>query len=672
MRLLRTEDYTIEDFAYDHVPEYAILSHRWAKEELSLQDVQARTFDKQGFKKIEGCCFRAKADNFRYVWVDTCCIDKTSSAELSEAINSMYRWYFNANRCYAYLADVSPSGIGVEKSEWFTRGWTLQELIAPSEVYFFDKDWTDLGTRTSLQQTISRCTGIPPFILSGEKGLKTMSIAQRMSWAAKRETTRVEDRAYCLMGIFNINMPLMYGEGERAFIRLQEEIMKMSNDHSLFAWESSDARGGLLASSPAAFLSCGQVIPFSPFGTPKRPLTVGSEGVYVDLRFIGCGKRGLGMAILHCKDMDGENTKPLAIYLRDVSLTMEDFSRVWCEKVERFDRTKFRASQYPVRRLYIHTERITLTRDAEDAAQRHQNVAEQVYSVDKIRELMDFKNPTALLRAAELGQIDAVWMLLTRRDVDINLRRSDGHTALSLAIESGNEAIVKVLLARNDVDTSLETDGGWNPLTLAISSGDFNIVKLLLHSDKVRLNFKGKQGKTALHDAALSGSVALVKLLLENGFDVEEPDATGKRPLHHAVERGHEAIVQLLVDVGADFESPDDARGRRPLHRAAEKGQEAIVKLLVNAGADIEALDRKRHTPLLYAIQNGRGTIVEFLLDKGASVEAKTASDKTPLAYALDGDSNAIVELLVEKGAKRDWRYGLYSLLKKKKWSSWN
>ncbi|RCI14274.1 hypothetical protein L249_6150 [Ophiocordyceps polyrhachis-furcata BCC 54312] len=635
MRLLRTEDYAIEEFAYDDVPEYAILSHRWAKEELTLQDVQGRIFNKQGFNKIQGCCLRAQADKLRYAWVDTCCIDKTSSAELSEAINSMYLWYYKAKRCYAYLADVLYPKASVERSEWFTRGWTLQELLAPSEVYFLDKNWTDLGTRTSLQQTVSRCTGIPPSILSGERGLETVSIAQRMSWAARRETSRVEDGAYCLMGMFGINMPLIYGEGQRAFFRLQEEIMKMSDDHSLFAWESSDARGGLLASSPAAFSGSSQVMQFNPFDTPKSPLTVSSRGVYVDLRFIGCGKQGLGMAILHCKDRGGEDKKPLAIYLRDTSMTMERFIRVRCDKVARLDTTKFRPSQYPIRRLYIHTQRITLTRNADDTGQ--QDVSDQLYSVDKIRELMDFTNPTALLRAAELGQLDAVWMLLTRRDVDINLRRSDGHTALSLAVENHKGAIVKALLARNDVKTRLESEGGWDLLTLAVASGDVNIVKQLLHSDKVHVNSKGKQGKTALHYAVLSGSVALVKLLLENGLDVEETDASGRRPLHHAVEKGQEAIVRLLVDEG---------------------------------GADIEAEDRTLLTPLLCAIRNGNATIVEFLLRKGAGVEGKGDWYKAPLAYALDGDSDAIVELLVDKGAKRDWRRSGLCPVLRRKWLS--
>ena len=143
-------------------------------------------------------------------------------------------WYQEAKVCYVYLADVS-SKEAFSKSRWFTRGWTLQELIAPSTVIFFDENWTKLGTKADLEEIISNRTGIPESILSGDDDLEEFSIAQRMSWAAERETSRIEDHAYSLMGIFGINMPLLYRERESAFIRLQEEIMKISDDHSLFA-----------------------------------------------------------------------------------------------------------------------------------------------------------------------------------------------------------------------------------------------------------------------------------------------------------------------------------------------------------------------------------------------------------------------------------------------------
>jgi hypothetical protein len=150
--------------------------------------------NKKGYEKVNRCCSVAKANGCAYVWIDTCYVDKTSSAELSEAINSMYRWYQEAELCYAYLADV-PSKSKFPDSRWFTRGWTLQELIAPLTIIFLDEEWKQLGTKADLQQDISNCTGIPLGMLSGDDNLETFSISQRMSWAAKRKTSRIEDRA---------------------------------------------------------------------------------------------------------------------------------------------------------------------------------------------------------------------------------------------------------------------------------------------------------------------------------------------------------------------------------------------------------------------------------------------------------------------------------------------
>ena len=208
---------------------------------------------KKGFAKLTGCYEKAKNDGFRYCWIYTCCIDKTSSAELSEAINSMYQWYKDAHICYAYLEDLhgDPKLDNYEafsKSRWFTRGWTLQELIAPQVVEFYDAFWVNIGTRSSLQERLTHITGINERILAGGDPLES-SVAVRMSWAARRETSRLEDEAYCLLGIFGVNMPLLYGEGKRAFLRLQEEILHVDEDYTLFAWTQESQNKSLLASS---------------------------------------------------------------------------------------------------------------------------------------------------------------------------------------------------------------------------------------------------------------------------------------------------------------------------------------------------------------------------------------------------------------------------------------
>ncbi|KDR70038.1 hypothetical protein GALMADRAFT_32739, partial [Galerina marginata CBS 339.88] len=239
MRLLDVHQLKFKFFDDTKRPPYAILSHTWGDDEVTLQDFETPAATSMaGYAKIKNCFELAIQDGFKYVWIDTCCIDKTSSSELSEAINSMYQWYKSAVVCYVYLFDIQAGddqGLPLSKSRWFRRGWTLQELIAPNTLIFYDRTWTEIGTKFSLQEDISKITGIPREALAF-KLLSDFSIAQRMSWAAMRETSRVEDTAYCLMGIFDVNMPTLYGEGQRAFFRLQQEIMKSSDDHSLFVW----------------------------------------------------------------------------------------------------------------------------------------------------------------------------------------------------------------------------------------------------------------------------------------------------------------------------------------------------------------------------------------------------------------------------------------------------
>jgi hypothetical protein len=240
MWLINVNTMKLELFQGAHMPPYGILSHTWGDHEPSFRDLDnwCLTSKKPGAQKIELTCRQAKMDGLNYAWVDTCCIDQNSSAELAEAINSMFIWYKKAERCYAFLSDVEKDHFGEQfpRSRWFTRGWTLQELIAPRTVNFYDANWEPIGSKHALVPQITAITKIDQETLKGAN-IEIVSIAKRMSWAANRQTTRVEDLAYCLLGIFNINMPMLYGEGERAFRRLQEEIFRSKHsDQSLFAW----------------------------------------------------------------------------------------------------------------------------------------------------------------------------------------------------------------------------------------------------------------------------------------------------------------------------------------------------------------------------------------------------------------------------------------------------
>ncbi|CAG8982452.1 hypothetical protein HYALB_00014077, partial [Hymenoscyphus albidus] len=243
MRLLQFNndgDFSLTEFFEGDIPEYAILSHRWEAGEVTFKDLTDGTSKgKAGYSKIQFCGEQASYDGLEYFWVDTCCIDKASSAELSEAINSMFRWYQKATRCYVYLSDVSirkrkVSDTSTEytwesalrASKWFTRGWTLQELLAPRSVEFFSREHNRLGDKGTLERQIHEITGIPTTALQ-ETPLSQFDVDERFSWVKCRQTTRGEDKAYSLFGIFDIQMPLLYGEGEvKAFQRLREAIDK--------------------------------------------------------------------------------------------------------------------------------------------------------------------------------------------------------------------------------------------------------------------------------------------------------------------------------------------------------------------------------------------------------------------------------------------------------------
>ena len=251
MKLLHVDTLSLVSFTDTPPVQYAILSHTWLpaeKDEVQYSDIVANGVrgcpDKPGKFKVEGCCRQAKADGYQYVWIDTCCIDKDSTNELSSAINSMYRWYQEAAVCYVYMSDVPPGREVLDddgafaKSRWFTRGWTLQEMLAPPELHFFNRDWKLLTKKDEIYMKLMMITGVPlEHLRSFHPATAKASAAQRMSWAAQRSTTREEDLAYCLLGLFGVTFPMIYGEGGRsAFARLQQEIIEKKGDHSVLAW----------------------------------------------------------------------------------------------------------------------------------------------------------------------------------------------------------------------------------------------------------------------------------------------------------------------------------------------------------------------------------------------------------------------------------------------------
>lgn len=306
MRCLNTSTYELtndDDPEFRADPRYAILSHRWVGPEISFQtlrpgDLIDRRLQTPQLNKIRGACAKARQEKppLKWLWDDTCCIDKTNAVEESRSINSMFEWYSSAVVCYTYLHDVVWSGPSVTpsvqmfkrqdeagmqsdlESEWFERGWTLQELLAPRHLEFYDREWRFMGTKKHLASILQAVTGINGKYLTGENPIQTASIANRMSWMAGRNTKEVEDIAYSMLGILGITMTPQYGEGKNAFMRLQKTLMETSPDESIFAWalpteglvcfrkfgckppEWSPQTWGILAPSPDCFKMSSDVI----------------------------------------------------------------------------------------------------------------------------------------------------------------------------------------------------------------------------------------------------------------------------------------------------------------------------------------------------------------------------------------------------------------------------
>lgn len=261
MRLLNTHTLNFEESF--KVPEgnYAILSHQWVTrddgaidEEVSYEGyLEGSQKNRAGYEKIIDFCKVAREDGYRFAWIDTCCIDKRSSAELSEAINSMYKWYQQAGRCYVFLYDKEKSEW--TQSTWWIRGWTLQELIAPHDLVFYDRSWSKIGSKSykKIADQAADTAKLPlDLILSGD--LRPYSIGVKMSWASGRSTTREEDEAYCLLGLLEVNMPLLYGEGRAAFKRLQRIVFEESGgDETIFAFLRSNIADGLRQGDESLF-----------------------------------------------------------------------------------------------------------------------------------------------------------------------------------------------------------------------------------------------------------------------------------------------------------------------------------------------------------------------------------------------------------------------------------
>ncbi|GLA40016.1 hypothetical protein AnigIFM63309_007621 [Aspergillus niger] len=367
MRLINVNTLKLEEF-YGDVPRYAILSHTWGAdhEELSFREITRKNLKEEDLPfKVAKCCEQAEKDGLKYAWVDTCCIDKTNLTELSEAIVSMFQWYKKAAVCYAYLADVTREDNYFPLTQfcscrWFQRGWTLQELLAPDNLHFFDSVWHDIGTKANKSNIIDSKIGIPRRFLQGAP-LSEASVAQRMFWASKRVTKREEDIAYCLLGIFDVTMPMIYGEGgDRAFTRLQRKIMRNSRDESILAWgisspehylsnsENKSLSAGVLAASPANFEGCQDIV--SRGNQIGSPCTFQIEGGFVRVNISLLQDENGLFGLLNCGLPNPKTVVaiPLSKSQSDGYLRPQDHCAVIYDSI---------ATKTPAQPVYILTER---------------------------------------------------------------------------------------------------------------------------------------------------------------------------------------------------------------------------------------------------------------------------------------------------------------------------
>jgi ankyrin repeat protein len=648
MRLLRIEidgNLSLVERSDSGIPPYAILSHTWGRDEdeVTFKDWNdGISKSKSGYKKIQSCGEQAAKDGLEYFWIDTLCIDKSSSAELSEAINSMYLWYEAADVCYAYLDDV-PSKKSFLESRWFTRGWTLQELVAPEKVIFFDDEWNPLGSRVELRTSVSQCTGIPTTLLSGTENLDAFSVAQRMSWAARRQTKRIEDRAYCMLGLFDIQMPLIYGEGSTAFVRLQEEIMKISEDHSLFAWRSTDSRCGCLATSPDSFSDSGNIILRSPSVISNEPITTSSRGIHLDIPLVGdpCGG-GQGFAVLNCFERGSED-KAIALRVRDLEMIMERFERVHSYEFKQVEFNTLNESKTLIRRICIGKSRLGRVQ------RTRAPMGSDKTSLQYINRWSGSANPTAfdaystLLEAAKDGPEDAVWWHLTNKETNVNAVDDGGLTAISHAAIRGSENIVRMLLGREGIDINIRDGLSGTALSYSASGGHEALVRLLLRTGKVTTNPHGRP----LELAAANGHVTIVRYLI--GVANIDLNSHMERPLLLAAGNGHKSVVEMLLQTGKVDVDVRDLRKQTPLLLAAKNGHEAVVRLLIGISrVDLNSRCFQNQTPLAWAALNGHETVVKALLQtRGVDVDVRDTRNQTPLLLAAMNGHEAVVRLLI-------------------------
>ncbi|KAL5315184.1 hypothetical protein ACEPPN_017835 [Leptodophora sp. 'Broadleaf-Isolate-01'] len=705
MHLINVKTFKLEEFHGDKTPSYAILSHTWGNdcEELTFRDVKGGEIDKPGIGslKFRGCCRQAETDGHTHAWIDTCCIDKTNLVELSEAINSMFPWYRHASVCYAYLSDVpevdnpQKDGSKFQTSRWFKRGWTLQELLAPELLKFYNSEWRCLGNKKSMSAVIEKITGVPRQFLLGITELHTASVAQRMSWAAQRDTKRKEDLAYCLLGIFDVAMPMIYGEGgDRAFFRLQEQIMKTTRDDSILAWglsteepcisdSSQITAGRILAAAPSDFANSGQIVSRSTMSLQslgcslRVHLSLLSTSTGKTIGLLGCGPEhdihkvvGIPLAKMTSGSSD-EYVRPRGCHsvLRPITASSASPEPVHIKNDSQSKKSTKANKQYwlyddgfaevnldlvdVAPRSCWDKEGALITSTTQSDVAAHRILAQFRHGEEGSR---DFVIVLELEEQGTCTEAQCCVMICSR---NTSLEKLAGKLQYMTQKASGKRSASNGLL---HLHVTLEPDAQQpmfiirpeampHPPDVTIDA-TVELQKLDLILEFVRiLEEKGQndaEEERWLHAQKRWDEYRHIKSG-EDGYKLERMD--GWTPLRFAAESGYVEMVGLLLDKGADV-AVANKDGWTPLIAALSKGHVDVVRLLLGKGADLEASDQNGWTPLSRAAGDGHAAVVELLLDRGVEIEAKDTCSWTSLHFAAKNGHLDVVELLLDRGAR--------------------
>ncbi|CAH0045600.1 unnamed protein product [Clonostachys solani] len=724
MRLINVKTLKLEEFLDYETPPYAILSHTWGSDhdELSFRDAETGIMDKSisGWVKLDGCCRQAQQAGLGYAWIDTCCIDKTNLVELSEAINSMFRWYKRASVCYAYLSDVTGDDDPRErksafrKSRWFRRGWTLQELLAPKLLQFYDSKWNCFGTKRHLCDIVTEITRVPSQFLWGITDLHNASVAQRMSWAAQRHTKRREDLAYCLLGIFGVTMPMIYGEGgDQAFLRLQEQILKTSRDDSILAWDlivkaQPDVSSGLLiagpvlAAAPSRFENSGHIVPREKAATSLNSLDIvgGSLRIHLSLTtsggqtlgLLGCGpeddaEQVVGIPLAQISpESSSEYVRPGGHYSILLPMTSATYNRLDLVYIRNGGRTKTSADVNRRYWLYDDYAFSKLGIELIDVYPRKNWQKDQALLISRLESDEDCEYPTLARFRHHVGHFFSADFVLA---FEFAVRRNNFEEQCSVMKcqrTTGLEVLAEMFGCMKH-RVSGNRDAGNGLVNLRVTWQPVARQPMFILRPEEMPNLSGESVDVTLELERLDLMLEFVRILEAKGLSVAEQEErwtdVQKRwddfrriyggedgyklekprnwsPFQWAVENGYTEMSRLLlVKTGSVTVANDDSW--TPLIAASRKGYADMVQQLLDSnklqGSDLEVEDTVTgQTVLIWAAEKGHEAVTRQLLDEGVNLEAQDVSKQTALSKAAEKGHTAIVQLLLEGGADSEAR----------------